>query len=137
MHSFKCVFSANYILLHLLLMDFHPAESVVTGTQALHARKQCFVFTFDFDQLRNLCSENLVLLCLLGCISSLLTAFLSALGLSSCSQFLLFLMPWSMLPCGRVHFLPLPTQGERATTNTPFGGLFFIPTSLTYLVSKH
>lgn len=108
-----------------------------SGREALHARKQCFVFTFDFDQLRNLCSENLVLLCLLGYISSLLTAFLSALGLSSCSQFLLFLMPWSMLPCGRVHFLPLPTHGERATTNTPFGGLFFIPTSLTYVVSKH
>lgn len=83
------------------------------------------------------CAQKTVLLCLLGYISSLLTAFLSALGLSSCSQFLLFLMPWSMLPCGRVHFLPLPTQGERATTNTPFGGLFFIPTSLTYLVSKH
>ena len=33
--SFKCVFFANYILLHLLLMDFHPAGSVVTGTQAL------------------------------------------------------------------------------------------------------
>ena len=33
--SFKCVFFANYILLHLLLMDFHPAGSVVTGTRAL------------------------------------------------------------------------------------------------------
>lgn len=33
--SFKCVFFANYILLPLLLMDFHPAGSVVTGTRGL------------------------------------------------------------------------------------------------------
>lgn len=34
-HSFKCLFFAYYILLHLLLMHFHPAGSVQTGTQVL------------------------------------------------------------------------------------------------------
>lgn len=34
-HSFKCLFFAYSILLHLLLMHFHPAGSVVTGTWVL------------------------------------------------------------------------------------------------------
>lgn len=53
----------------------------LVGEKRSGTGKQCFVFTFDFDQLRNLCSENFVLLCLLGQGLFIADSVLSALGL--------------------------------------------------------
>lgn len=98
---------------------------VFSGREALRARKQCFVFTFGFDQLRNLCSENFVLLRLLGCISSLLTASFQLWDLAAAASFFSSLCRGAcyLVVVFTVFLFPLKVRGRPPAHR--LGGFFY------------
>lgn len=81
------------------------------GGQWLRAREQCFVVTFGFDWLPDMRSTNLYFHCPQSFISSLLTAFLAALGTPDLAATASFFSASALglLPCCPVHIPPPPT----------------------------